>query len=60
MSPTTSSSYGMSHSLRLTDVCLPAFQVLEVSSVIEAVESWLSRRYAVPAEPEEPEVPGKG
>ena len=39
----TSSSYGMSHSLSETEVCLPAFQVLEESST-EAVESWLSRR----------------
>ena len=52
----------MSHSRSDTDGCRPLFHVLDDDPApaapsqpsADAVESWLSSRYAVPAEPEEP------
>ena len=50
----------MSHSRSETEGCRPLFHVLDEEAAsppsTDAVESWLSSRYAVPAEPEEPEI----
>lgn len=50
----------MSHSRRETDGCLAELHVdEEPPSSMDAVESWLSSRYAVPTDPDDPDVPAE-
>ena len=57
-SPSNNCSYGISHSFMEIEFSRRAYHDDDPESSTEAVDSWLSNRKAVPADPDDPEVPG--